>query len=462
MRGLRLLAPALAALLSCAGARAVGGACAPCGSHDLGPFAPGPAWQSVEGDVCCDDADCTTVALDVQAGLTYDLSLCAPEGRAGFDSSLELSDSACAILASNGDAGGPCGTGSRLSWAAPWSGRVFVRVRGSAGATGTFTLAHRSRRVAPTGLTTTWGAFTASAQDCGVHVEIPLADDAKTSLPVTWTWSIAPPPGGFAVPGRGTLTSGAPRAATRILTRLTRPGTFLLSLQASNAAGTWTGTRPVIVVDRAPAVLYPQPSLTAECVAPPVVAPRVRDACDPAPTVTLRETLVPESCPGNKTIYRVWYCADASDNWSAAVQVVRLRDTQPPILRANATLRPCVAPADGGTACFTMAAFNPDATDGCSAPARIRFARITGNEPAGCRGGLDREPDTFVAADGLSACVRAERCDDAAGRTYLVEAIATDACGNASAPAVIGTIVVPPDGSGLACTAPTPGDPGGG
>ena len=57
-----------------------------------------------------------------------------------------------------------------------------------------------------------------------------------------------------------------------------------------------------------------------------------------------------------------------------------------------------------------------------------------------------------MAADGESFCVRSER-DGGSGeaRRYAVSIIASDDCGNASDPVVIGTIDVPTHGPGEGC-----------
>ena len=63
----------------------------------------------------------------------------------------------------------------------------------------------------------------------------------------------------------------------------------------------------------------------------------------------------------------------------------------------------------------------------------------------------------IISPDGQGFCVQAERCGQdrnatTGGRTYTVQAIATDACGNASAPTNVGTVFVPHDQrGGISC-----------
>lgn len=72
----------------------------------------------------------------------------------------------------------------------------------------------------------------------------------------------------------------------------------------------------------------------------------------------------------------------------------------------------------------------------------------------------DTTADCAVAPDGLSFRVRSERDDTVlAGRRYAVTIRAADACGNVSAPALIGHVLVPHHGGGsMACVAPDCGN----
>jgi hypothetical protein len=61
----------------------------------------------------------------------------------------------------------------------------------------------------------------------------------------------------------------------------------------------------------------------------------------------------------------------------------------------------------------------------------------------------DLDPDWTISPDGQTLCLRAERCGDDPsqddGRRYDLFIVATDACGNASAPSPIGHVLVPHD-----------------
>jgi hypothetical protein len=217
------------------------------------------------------------------------------------------------------------------------------------------------------------------------------------------------------------------------------------------------------LTDATPPLVIPPASRIVECPGPPPVeAPRVRDSCDPAPVVAFSETITPGRCAGEQVVRREWIATDASGNASApARQVLRVTDTTPPSIVPDMSVKACAYPPDHGRACFTQAGFAPVITDACSAP-RWYFARVTHDEaPLGACDPPDAEPDVEIADDGTSFCVRAERCIDdpglSPGRSYLVEAIAVDACGNASGPVPVGVVLIPQDGTDTsACVVPAP------
>lgn len=123
-----------------AAAPLLGGTCQTCPNIDFGPFTPTVAWQTHSSQLCCSTNDCNWYAFDVEAGASYEFSLCSPDGSATFDTALDLFNDTCGFLASNDDF---CGEQSRVTRTASVSGSWRLKVRGVGGATGSYTLAYR-------------------------------------------------------------------------------------------------------------------------------------------------------------------------------------------------------------------------------------------------------------------------------------------------------------------------------
>lgn len=449
----------LSFVLAAATAHAVAG-CRTCPDFDFGPFMPTAAWQT-HAESTAGAGDCAIYAFGLEAGRQYELTTCSP-GGGSFDSVIEVLGIDCAVVARNDDCSvSPLVRQSTVRYVATETRTALVKVHGGASAFGPYTLAYR-RVACPAGIELAPTLPAAAPTSCSADVVFDVTAADGASVPVRWDWTIIPPAGGFAVPRAGTVTSSAPGGAAQFASRLTGLGAYTVGLQAFNSCGATSAFRIVTLTDATRPTLTPPPSRTVDCAAvPPPEPARVRDNCDPAPVVSMTETVAPGNCPGRRTIRRAYVATDASDNVSApGVQALRVVDFRAPVLRADATVRQCAYPPDRGIACFVPADFAPSFTEACSLPVSVRFARITSSEDPGCGGPADLEPDAAIAPDGLSACVRAERCNALTGRAYLVEATAIDACGNASPPTAIGTILIPPDGMDTSsCRTPTPGDP---
>ena len=176
----------------------------------------------------------------------------------------------------------------------------------------------------------------------------------------------------------------------------------------------------------------------------PVLA--ARDACDPAPALAFTETNVPGRCPGEWTLIRRWTAADRCGNVSAQEQVVSVVDLQPPEVVPGSDILACIWPPNHWMACFTTDDFSPVVSDSCSEPVTWRFAGCGSSQPDNDIGDGNTTHDCAVSADGARLCVRSERQGTRReGRFYGVRVIATDACGNESAPVGIGTIWIPHD-----------------
>lgn len=107
----------------------------------------------------------------------------------------------------------------------------------------------------------------------------------------------------------------------------------------------------------------------------------------------------------------------------------------------------CSFPPNHAFACFGRDAFSPEVVDPCGGGATWRFAACVSDQPEDGRGDGNTEGDCIVVSDD-EVCFRAERQGGRrAGRTYEVFGVAEDACGNVSAPAFIGSLVVPHDAS---------------
>jgi hypothetical protein len=451
--------------------RDLGPACSDCGTP-LGLLSPLPgiACNCLPGETT---PNCPSAFFNVNmtAGVTCSITTCGAScapATAAFDTVLKLRNSSCTtVLATNDD---DCATPgfprrSTLRYTPPSSGLYRLEVTGaSAGAFGTFVVCHRSSSCVPAVVTLLPAGGDTEATSCSRNQDFALAVGPMAALPVTYAWSIVPPPGGSASRDRGTVTSSAPLGAATFRTRLTGAGTHAVHVVATNACGSAALDQGFILEDRSRPFLVGPPNATVECPdAPPVSSPRVRDNCDPSPALAMSETTTPGACPNASTVRREWTATDASGNVSATVrQVISVRDTRAPVVTPDLTTAHCVFPPDHGRACFTFTDFTPVAADACPGPLTWTFARITHDEEAlGPCDPPDLVPDSEIAADGSAFCVRAERCNDdplsSPGRLYLVEAVATDACGNTSPPTAIATILVPQDSADTtACRIPAP------
>jgi hypothetical protein len=132
-----------------------------------------------------------------------------------------------------------------------------------------------------------------------------------------------------------------------------------------------------------------------------------------------------------------------------------LFDALPPQVASSQSDLACLWPPNHQYVCFDAAAFSPVIADNCAASPSWEFAACTSDQPDNGKGDGNTVDDCVLAADGQGFCARAERAGDAkAGRRYGLDVVATDACGNASAPGDLGNIHVPHHASpALACVA---------
>src|SRR5512133_2125200 len=159
-----------------------------------------------------------------------------------------------------------------------------------------------------------------------------------------------------------------------------------------------------------------------------MTTPTASDNCDAAPVITFTDATTPGACAGTYTITRTWIATDACGNISAPVsQTITVQDITNPDLSGQGAAETISCPA---TPVFTA----PIAADNCDAAPVITFTDAT--TPGACAG-------TYTIT-----------------RTW----IATDACGNISAP-VSQTITVQDitkpvlSGQGAAVTISCPATP---
>lgn len=157
-------------------------------------------------------------------------------------------------------------------------------------------------------------------------------------------------------------------------------------------------------------------------------APRlmVDGGCDVACTVTLEvsDGVLSSSC-------------------SAAVIV---RDTTPPVVTAAAEPVRTLWPPNHRLARIAASDVGARFDDACGGPVTWVFSGCASSQPDDSLGDGRTSDDCVVEPGGGAMWVRAERQGvDPAGRAYGLLVIATDACGNASAPSLAGTVRVEHD-----------------
>lgn len=233
-------------------------------------------------------------------------------------------------------------------------------------------------------------------------------------------------------------------------TVLTGPGcarTCMLSLTVDDGrGGSCTSTTTLEVRDTLPPTLVGLPDeLTLECAdVPPAPTVTASDDCDPAPVLLSCEARAEGGC--RRVIERSWTAIDACGNATSATRRVTVHDTTAPEVEPGSAGRRCLWSPDHAMACLTAGELAPEIRDGCGGAVTWRIASCVSDQPDDGTGDGSTSGDCVVSADGLAACVRSERSgSSAAGRTYTLAVIATDACGNASPPVPVATVSVSHD-----------------
>jgi gliding motility-associated-like protein len=152
---------------------------------------------------------------------------------------------------------------------------------------------------------------------------------------------------------------------------------------ATDACGnSSTGLQTITVRDtKAPVFVNVPPTLELECSDPiPSQQPGVKDNCDNNPQVTLEETTIPGQCEQEYTLIRVWTAEDNCGNSATAQQVIKVKDTTPPVIM---TLHPELSTISSGDTiyfeCDDAIIYDVDdvkATDNCDPNPLVSFDEI--------------------------------------------------------------------------------------
>lgn len=318
------------------------------------------------------------------------------------------------------------------------------------------------------------GPYASTCRDAavdGASVDDPDGD------PITFTWTsdradvVITPPSGV-VPGAPGARMLPPAVAT--LDAATAPCGVVANLTLSvddGRGGLSSCVTSVSFADAEAPTLTPVTDVTAECDAVPPPPPVAAiDACDPNPALTYAERRIDGSCPGEYTLIRTWDSTDACGNAAGVQQVVTVVDTTPPTVTAAGGSIACMWPPNHWYVGFSVADLRVEVSDNCSEPVSVELAGCVSDQPDDApdtasgtdwNGDGHTENDCVISPDGQTIYVRSERCGTGPtaqeGRHYSVLVIATDACGNSSAPVPAGTILVPHDQSprSTGCRNPT-------
>jgi len=203
-----------------------------------------------------------------------------------------------------------------------------------------------------------------------------------------------------------------------------------------------------------PAFLDAPSDVAVECGdAPPPAILHAESACSPAFEATYLgqdPPVPPDDCPYALT--RTWSAIDSCGREARWTQVITVADTLPPRL-VSAAAFDCLWPPNHRYACFGRDDFAIEIVDDCDPAPTWRFAGCASDQcdeaPCPEHPGENGDGNTVndCVIDGDRLCVRSERAGtEPEGRTYGIDILITDACGNESL-ARIASIYVPHDQS---------------
>jgi hypothetical protein len=133
---------------------------------------------------------------------------------------------------------------------------------------------------------------------------------------------------------------------------------------------------------------------------------------------------------------------DARGNQASCSANVEMLDETPPTITADPAAQVLLWAPNHRMHCFDVASFTPRVADDCDPAPTWRFLGCLSNQPDDDRGDGHFSPDCTVSADGSQVCVRAERSGVRGERRVRLFGVALDACGNESAPAEAGVVII--------------------
>jgi len=149
--------------------------------------------------------------------------------------------------------------------------------------------------------------------------------------------------------------------------------------------------------------VIPDPAITGE--------PTASDNCDPSPTITYVDAIVPGACPQAFTIERIWTATDACGNSVSQVQTISIVDTTPPVIVGVPS--DITVPADAGFCNAVVFWTPPTATDNCTPAGNII---VTSSHDPG---------DVFPVGDTTVTYWFEDECGNASSASFEVEVLGT-------------------------------------
>jgi hypothetical protein len=171
------------------------------------------------------------------------------------------------------------------------------------------------------------------------------------------------------------------------------------------------------------------------------------DACGAVTLTHDAPALFPAGCGDGQATVVEFTAVDPCGHVTRASSSITVVDTTPPVVADSSEELACLWPPNHRLVEFGLEDFAPVAHDLCdSEPVRWRIEGCASDQPENGLGDGNTVDDCVVSADGTRLWVRAERSGlDLSGRAYAISYVAIDGCGNESAPASLGRIVVPHD-----------------
>ena len=211
-------------------------------------------------------------------------------------------------------------------------------------------------------------------------------------------------------------------------------GVNTVSLVVTDSVGLSSepATATIEVVDTTPPDIMCPEDKTVECDQPTDPSntgnAEATDACDPDPTISFEDTIIPGSCPQEFDIIRTWRAVDSEGNSNSCDQEISVVDTTPPEINSLAADKTVLWPPNHR---MKPVSLTVSSSDNCDDAPVCKIDSVVSNEPVNGLGDGNTSPDWEVTGD-LNVNLRSERSGKGNGRIYTVTVICTDACGNDS------------------------------